>query len=72
MKALALALLVSALALGSMIALAAASPVAPRPIISSSPIESVYYSYHGHRYAYRYHGHYYNHRRYANGHWRYY
>jgi hypothetical protein len=81
MKALAVALLGSALALGSMAEPTAASPVVPRPSVSPSAVENVYYTYHGHRYPYRYHGHYYNyryhghyysHRRYVNGHWHYY
>ena len=61
MKALALALFVSAFAIGSMTVPAAASPIVPRPSASPSAIENVYY-YHGHYYPYRYHGHYYPYR----------
>jgi hypothetical protein len=59
---------------------ASAAPMAPRPFVSSSPIQDVYY-WHGHYYPYRYHGHYYryhhngqyyNHRSRHNGRWNYY
>jgi hypothetical protein len=58
----------------------AAAPIAPRPAVSPTTIQDVYY-WHGHYYPYRYHGHYYryhhnghyyNHRSRHNGRWNYY
>ncbi len=80
MKVFALALLASAIALGSTTGLVAASPLAPRSISSPAAIEDVYYHHghyyryrnHGHYYRYHHNGHYYNHRSRRNGVWHYY